>query len=192
MKRVIKSRLFIFIISGIIFTNLGVYATIAYYAKDVLYISNDGKSVTVNDALDNLYSMKNELTNLKSLGDATEDDILEGKTAVVNGNLLTGTRKNTQSTFSGSFNAYHWGKDGDNYIAYSLYDITNYNKVKLKIYIDKPDGTILIKTNSKTLISTNCSNLASEYTFDVGSTDTTIYITRTFTYGNVTVNVYKA
>ena len=117
---------------------------------------------------------------------------MEGKTAVVNGKLLTGTRKNIQSKYSGTFSTYHYAANGKNYTADGRYDITNYNKVKLEIHIDKPDGTILIRTNSKTLISTNCSNLASEYTFDVGSTDTTIYITRTFTYGNVDVNVYKA
>ena len=42
-------------------------------------------------AINSLYSMKTELDNLNSLGDATASDITKGKTAWVNGAKLTGT-----------------------------------------------------------------------------------------------------
>ncbi len=38
-------------------------------------------------------SLQNELNDLKSKGNATEDDITKGKTAVVQGNLITGSKE---------------------------------------------------------------------------------------------------
>ena len=58
MKKIINS-LFMFILGGIIFGSI-VYAT-TYYAKDVAYEPTDAswEVSNVNDALDNLYSPKN-------------------------------------------------------------------------------------------------------------------------------------
>ena len=60
MKKVIKSRIFLVIICGIIFTSVGAYAAVTYKATDVLYTSSDGTSMTVNDALDDLYENSNK------------------------------------------------------------------------------------------------------------------------------------
>ena len=46
------------------------------------------------DAINDLYDTKNELTKLKGLGNATASDISDGKTAVVQGELVTGTGSN--------------------------------------------------------------------------------------------------
>ena len=56
MKKVIKSRIFLVTICGIIFTSVGAYAAVTYKASDVLYTSSDGTSMTVNDALNDLYN----------------------------------------------------------------------------------------------------------------------------------------
>lgn len=58
MKKVLNNRLFIFIISGILFTSLGVYATITYKASDIVYNASNGVSMNVNDALNELYKTR--------------------------------------------------------------------------------------------------------------------------------------
>ena len=88
-----KKALIGFILGGIIFGSIGIYATSLYYAKDISYEPSDAswEVSNVNDALNNLYSMKIELDNIKNLGNATAADILSGKTAVVKGKTITGT-----------------------------------------------------------------------------------------------------
>ena len=92
MKKVIKSRIFLVIICGIIFTSVGAYAAVTYKASDVLYTSSDGTSMTVNDALNDIYQ-------IKTLGDATASDILNGKTAIVQGKLVTGNVEVPDGTY---------------------------------------------------------------------------------------------
>ena len=60
MKKVIKSRIFIFLMTAIIFTSIGAYAATTYNATDVLYTSSDGTSMNVNDALNELYENNKE------------------------------------------------------------------------------------------------------------------------------------
>ena len=94
MKYVKKNiKLIIGIIIGmIIVSSISVYATYTYLANEVKY--TDDKSVS--QALDELYANKidtSELNSLKSLlsqTNATEEDILNGKKAYSNGNLITG------------------------------------------------------------------------------------------------------
>ena len=52
MKKIMKSRIFIFILTAIMFTSIGVYATTTYKASD-------GTSMNVNDALNELYNKEN-------------------------------------------------------------------------------------------------------------------------------------
>ena len=51
MKKIIKSRAFLILICGLIFTGLGVYAATTYKASDVVYNASDGASMNVNEAL---------------------------------------------------------------------------------------------------------------------------------------------
>lgn len=46
----------------------------------------------LNDAIDTFNTMGQQVTNLKSIGNATASDIVIGKTALVQGNTITGTR----------------------------------------------------------------------------------------------------
>ena len=63
MKKVIKSRIFLIIVLCIISCGIGVYAANTYKASDVLYTSSDGTSMTVNDALNDLYNLKSNNIN---------------------------------------------------------------------------------------------------------------------------------
>ena len=58
MKKIIKSRIFLVIITTIIVTSVSVYAAITYKATDVVYNASDGTSMNVNDALNELYNKK--------------------------------------------------------------------------------------------------------------------------------------
>ena len=84
MKKVIKSRIFLIIVLCIISCGIGVYAAVTYNATDVLYTSSDGTEMTVESALNDIYQ-------IKKIGTALANDILAGKTAVVQGKLITGT-----------------------------------------------------------------------------------------------------
>ena len=94
MKKIIKSRIFLVIITMIICISGTLYAANTYKASDVIYNASDGTSMNVNDALNNIYQ-------ITKLGDATADNILKGKTAVVQGKLITGSlQKNIVGNFS--------------------------------------------------------------------------------------------
>ena len=60
MKKLIKNNLFGFIIGGIIFGSIGIYAASIYYAKDISYEPSDAswEVSNVNEALNEL----NEIT----------------------------------------------------------------------------------------------------------------------------------
>ena len=79
-----------FILGGILFGCIGIYAA-SYYAKDVSYEPTDAswEVTNVNEAINSLYD---NATSLKKLGDAEASDISKGKTAVIKGELITGTK----------------------------------------------------------------------------------------------------
>ncbi len=106
MKKILKSKIFIVIITTIMVASGTLYAANIYYANEVKYTPSDSSwNVTnVNDALNNLYSMKTELDTIKGIGDATAGDIASGKTAVVKGEKVMGTKV-----------------DGTNYKVYRFY-----------------------------------------------------------------------
>ena len=88
MKKVIKSRIFIIIVLCIISCGIGVYAAVTYNATDVLYTSSDGTSMTVSDALNELYA------NFLYKGKAVYYNPVSGKvcTDYVESNSTTGTK----------------------------------------------------------------------------------------------------
>jgi len=101
MKKIFdKEILMTIIISAIIFLNLGIYAATLFDSKDISYYpkNNEWKVNKVDSALNDLYvNFNKKVADLKSFGDAEATDILEGKTAVVKDNLITGTMKNNEN-----------------------------------------------------------------------------------------------
>lgn len=99
MKKIIKklkaNSLFIFFL-GVIVTSGVVYGTNMYESNTIKYKPSDTswEVSNVNEAINSLYSMKQELDNIKKIGNATSSNILSGKTAVVQGNKVTGTMTN--------------------------------------------------------------------------------------------------
>jgi len=89
-----------FILGGIICSGI-IYGATLYKSEDIQYSPTDSswEVSNVNEAINNLYSMKQELYNIKNLGDAVSEDILKGKTAVVNGELITGTAADSQEQY---------------------------------------------------------------------------------------------
>lgn len=67
MKRVLNSKIFLIIICGIIFTNLGIYASNLYSAKDIIYQNEKSEINNVNDALDELYKTASESLKIKKI-----------------------------------------------------------------------------------------------------------------------------
>ena len=80
-------------IVGIILCGGIVYGASIYESNSIEYSPTDAswEVNNVDDAINSLYSMKQELETIKTIGNATASDILKGKTAVVKGNTITGT-----------------------------------------------------------------------------------------------------
>ena len=100
LNKIKSNSLFTFILGGLIFGCIGIYGSNVYESDTIEYSPTDESwSVSnVNEAINSLYSMKNELNatetslnNLKAIGDATAAQILSGKKAVVKGSTITGT-----------------------------------------------------------------------------------------------------
>ena len=148
MKKIIKSKIFLVFITSIICISGTVTATTLYFANQVSYTPSDDSTITnVQDALNNLYSVKTELNNLRSLGDATSADILEGKLAVVKGELVTGSYDSSEHALA----------DGTYYItvgvtaAYrnvSQYGLAQSRSVNYVVKLVVKDGTPTVSWHS--------------------------------------------
>ena len=125
MKKIIKSRIFLIVICGIIFTGLGVYAATIYKASDVVYNASDGSSMSVNDALNELYNKKNN------------------QFSVVYDFLYTGTEQIFIVPYNGKYRLDVWGAQGGastsfktgGYGAYATGEITLQKGSKLYINV---------------------------------------------------------
>ena len=95
MKKVIKSRIFIFVLTAIIFMSIGVYAANTYKASDVVYNASDGTSMSVNDALNELYNKQ----NISSLSSVYEF-------------IYTGTEQTFTVPYDGRYRLDVWGAQG--------------------------------------------------------------------------------
>lgn len=146
-----NNSLFTFML-GIILCSGVVYGTSAYESNNIKYNPTDTSwGVTnVNDAINSLYSMKKELdttktslNNLKGIGDATAEQILKGKKAVVKGSTITGTMKNMS-------NQWIWTSKGIEEYTYSSGSKAN------MVYVSSRDdhGDGYITTNTKFIVGT--------------------------------------
>lgn len=173
MKYVKKNiKLIIGIIIGmIIVSSISVYATYTYLANEVKY--TDDKSVS--QALDELYANKidtSELNSLKSLlsqTNATEEDILNGKKAYSNGNLITGKLNLEKNwTLVISYKIY-LGWNGNTGYGYQTGKITIKNKDGQRTILNS-DGAIISRTknwNGNYYINSNISDVVIEsFTID--------------------------
>ena len=96
LNKLKNNSLFSFIFGGIIFGSIGIYGANVYQSNTIEYSPTDTswEVNNVNEAINSLYSMKTELDNIKSIGDATAAQILSGKQAVVKGSAVTGSMTN--------------------------------------------------------------------------------------------------
>ena len=149
MKKIIKkiksNSLFTFILGGLIFGSIGIYGANNYQSNTIEYSPTDTswEVSNVNQAINSLYGMKQELDNIKGIGDATAAQILSGKKAVVKGNTITGTMKNMS-------NAWVWTSNGIENYTYS--SGTTANMVYVRPRDEWGDG--YITTNSKFIVGT--------------------------------------
>ena len=171
MKKIIKNKIILIVILCIISCGIGVYAATTYKASDIVYNASDGTSINVNDALNDIYTIKTQ-------GNATENDILNGKTAVVKGKMITGTFKNNftfetiENPVGTSIMDYN-EKRKDKYLTFTLgerlsYNDTNYSDYMCYIYpIDL--------TNVSTLILYQWNYISMHFTVAISLFDTPLY-----------------
>ena len=75
MRKVIKSNILGFILGGLIFGSIGIYAANLYNANDISYTTNDGTKTNVNDALNELYNEGSDTGKAILLGTARTYDL---------------------------------------------------------------------------------------------------------------------
>ncbi len=139
MKKILNNSLFAFILGAIIFGSIGVYAASKIYANNISYESDKSTKTNVADSLDELYSMVN-------IGDATKEDIREGKEALVNGKRVIGSLKSAKQT-----KVVHIYSSRKGYSEFPIYGYTKmYGKDE---YAD--DGTLILYYNDGTSKSYN-------------------------------------
>ena len=158
MKKVIKSRIFLVIITAIIFASLGIYAATSYKASDVIYNSEDGTSMTVNEALNDIYK-------IKSLGDATANDILNGKTAVVKGELITGV------SASANISEVAIIASGNNWVGSYTFNFTTSKSYKVALAFSSGKNGYIKQTNSWVPLKNSIFNSGNDYgsfTYGIG------------------------
>ncbi len=96
MQKFIKNNLKVVaaFILGIVVSGISVYASgISFASGDVAHTKANGTTTTVESAINELYS-------IHTSGNATTGDILTGKTAFSNGQLLTGTMNDYSSSIA--------------------------------------------------------------------------------------------
>ena len=124
MKKIIVSNIFCFLL-GIILCSGIVFASNMYKASDIIY-TND-----INDEVKNVNEALDDLNNKIKVGNATSEDIVTGKNAIVQGELIEGT---------GSISVPILQISTVNHASYNSYNITNVifdvSKAK-KIVIDQ-------------------------------------------------------
>ena len=157
MKKIIKNRLFIALITTIIVASGTLYAANKYQASEVVYNKKNGTTTDVNTALNDIY-------NITKLGDATSEDIAKGKTAVVQGKLVTGQGSlSSDDTFiaknyNGSWLArnssqtYKYDLSNDfskiSYVSMFCTNADDYNHSSSSIVFDGTTVTVYFVTNS--------------------------------------------
>jgi len=182
MKRILNkfknNSLFSFILGGILFGSV-VYGANIYQSNEVEYTPTDAswEVSNVSDAINSLYDMKTELENIKSVGDATASDIADGKTAVVKGVEVTGTKKDTVEPITiPSILHNRNGEKGNNYIATTKVTLNVKDYTTLTIgSVSGDNGTYRYSVTSNTGASLS----------KKGTSDITDYDTITFSIGEV-------
>ena len=141
MKKVIKSKIFLVIITTIVVASVSIYATNAYNATDVVYNASDGTSMTVNDALNELYENNNKQIYLNGLV-AYYNPVSGEKCKVSEAVSTTGTK-------TGCMKWYIYKDDGKNYtmildhnttatLVWNTDDVNvSYESSNIKLEVDK-------------------------------------------------------
>ena len=87
--KIVKNPILTFIIGGILFSSIAVFAATTISADHIEYAPN----ISIKDKIDDLYIKA-------SFGNATANDIAYGKTALVGGKQVTGTYVNSSANLA--------------------------------------------------------------------------------------------
>lgn len=129
--------------------------------------------------------MKEELDNIKSLGDSTASQVLSGKTAVVKGNTITGTAS-VLGEVTGSANLMSCATDSTVTTPTLTLNVKNYTSIKINVtstYISS--ASLSVSTNNGSI---NTKLAPGNYTYQLNSatTITFSYYCNISTYSNGT------
>jgi len=176
MKNFIKSNVFGFML-GVILCGGIVYGVNTYQSNSIEYSPTDSSwnVNNVNEAINSLYNNVTELENIKSIGTATSAQIISGRTALVQGSLVTGTMINRGAwtntpTSSGKVTIPAGYHNGSGYVDTSqVYEIgADEGTIVFTEYKNQYVGTCTFDIKNYTSQYANLTN----YSFSVGITNT--------------------
>ena len=152
MKKVLNSKLFIFIVTAIVFTGIGAFAATQITAADIEYATN----VSVKDKLDDLYTTQSTtVTNLQSanstLTTANESLTSENQTLTTNYN-------NLNSQYNSLLTDYNTNVSGTT--VYHGSSHSDVRKASNQVSVELPAGKYVCTV---TYVSSGVRDVASEY-----------------------------
>lgn len=186
-----RKSIICFILGGLFFSVVGVSAnSYLYGSNQVSYTPTDSNwnASNVKDALNDLYSKNLELIDLINLGDATPDNICNGKTAIVQGKLVTGTAASSGMTITNlSFSAYLSsngdGAQGAGVNNSMTFDVSNYKTVTFGTVI-----TTQVNCYNTSVLYVDGVSVSSNAILDVSSKNTITIQANPTIYGNALQN----
>ena len=132
MKKVLNSKLFIFIITAIVFTGIGAGAATQITAADIKYVTN----VSVKDKLDDLYTTQSTIvTNLQSANSTLTTD---NETLTSENQTLTTNYNNLNNQYNSLLSDYTDNLSGTNIYTNSVY--TGNRQTSNPISVELPAG----------------------------------------------------
>lgn len=189
MQKLLKSRIFLVIITFLITLSCTVYATTRYLASEIEY-----KETTVEGALNDLYTVHETYKNLNINTDFTANDLISGKTAYnSNGELVTGNLEHNcvngtiNKPASSQLNIY-LDFVPKSFIIYmknplsdNLISSFEYNQLTKKVYAHHIDSNSQVTSNESSVFSISGNNIVSSFATNSSNgyykASTTVYYT---------------
>jgi len=150
MKKIINklksSLLFTFIISGILFGSIGIYAASIYYAKDISYEPSDAswEVSNVNDAINGLYAELQNISDSNSSKENAFTKMFPDYSIDISHESLYTYRTPITNITKEYFESYvHWGKTAKSITGVTnSIDLTNVNSIILDYEAINGQGSV--------------------------------------------------
>ena len=167
MRKILKSKIFLFILTAIIFTGIGVFAATTVSSHDITY-----KNTTVEDAIDDLYSKaKPEYSGTTTITPTTAEQVLSTNNKILKNDITINPIPSSYKNISDT-------------------TITTAADISSGLVAYKADGTRIIGTGTNDCVSgtyTKPANSNVNLSFGFNATRAQVYFNNPNGNGNMVV-----